>query len=232
MLSIDSQEYTNIRLNAPVWPVDKHITEQEAFHFAACVTRIAKLATAEKKSGQKYDLPDMNNENMNDDEGVEMTVSSLSRKTIGKYLDDSSDDSDDEDVRSPLFKSPHKKIQNSLVDVWNLLACCYGLCGAPLGQAVKGGPDCVLAWLCAAVTYGSQHIAEIAERRLGQQAPKNKFGDSSLSIKSTDFDYILENFYEDEDNEIQIKPISLPFVVEELKKKCTEDGGKIDGELL
>lgn len=34
----------------PVWPKDKHVTTDEAFHFSACVRRIGKVATAEKKS--------------------------------------------------------------------------------------------------------------------------------------------------------------------------------------
>jgi hypothetical protein len=35
---------------APVWPKDKNVTFQEAFHFAACVRRIGKVGTAEKKN--------------------------------------------------------------------------------------------------------------------------------------------------------------------------------------
>ena len=31
---------------APVWPKDRHFTMLEAFHFAACVRRIFKLATS------------------------------------------------------------------------------------------------------------------------------------------------------------------------------------------
>jgi len=36
-------------LVAPVWPSDKHISLDEAFHFAACAKRIGKLASIEKK---------------------------------------------------------------------------------------------------------------------------------------------------------------------------------------
>ena len=32
-----------------MWPADKHITLEEAFHFAACAKRIGKLASIEKK---------------------------------------------------------------------------------------------------------------------------------------------------------------------------------------
>lgn len=34
----------------PIWPKDKNITMQEAFHFAACVRRIGKVATAVKRA--------------------------------------------------------------------------------------------------------------------------------------------------------------------------------------
>jgi len=37
------------RMTAPVWPADKHISLEEAFHFAACAKRIGKLASLEKK---------------------------------------------------------------------------------------------------------------------------------------------------------------------------------------
>jgi hypothetical protein len=37
------------RTTAPVWPADKHITIDEAFHFAACAKRIGKLASIERK---------------------------------------------------------------------------------------------------------------------------------------------------------------------------------------
>mmetsp|Transcript_7486 Transcript_7486/g.11824 ORF Transcript_7486/g.11824 Transcript_7486/m.11824 type:complete len:611 (+) Transcript_7486:3-1835(+) len=37
------------RMTAPVWPADKHISIEEAFHFAACAKRIGKLASIEKK---------------------------------------------------------------------------------------------------------------------------------------------------------------------------------------
>jgi len=37
------------RMTPPVWPSDKHISIDEAFHFAACAKRIGKLASIEKK---------------------------------------------------------------------------------------------------------------------------------------------------------------------------------------
>jgi len=52
------------RIQPPVWPADKHISVEEAFHFAACCTRIGKLAKAGRllssiatgeESGVEYD---------------------------------------------------------------------------------------------------------------------------------------------------------------------------------
>mmetsp|Transcript_18209 Transcript_18209/g.45240 ORF Transcript_18209/g.45240 Transcript_18209/m.45240 type:complete len:908 (-) Transcript_18209:113-2836(-) len=37
------------RIKPPVWPSDKHVSLDEAFHFAACAKRIGKLASMEKK---------------------------------------------------------------------------------------------------------------------------------------------------------------------------------------
>jgi hypothetical protein len=37
------------RTASPVWPADKHINLEEAFHFAACAKRIGKLASIERK---------------------------------------------------------------------------------------------------------------------------------------------------------------------------------------
>ncbi|VEU42588.1 unnamed protein product [Pseudo-nitzschia multistriata] len=36
-------------MTAPVWPADKHMSLDEAFHFAACAKRIGKVASIEKK---------------------------------------------------------------------------------------------------------------------------------------------------------------------------------------
>lgn len=43
------------RTQAPVWPADKHVSVEEAFHFAACCTRIAKLARQSRRVMPAYD---------------------------------------------------------------------------------------------------------------------------------------------------------------------------------
>mmetsp|Transcript_7798 Transcript_7798/g.18794 ORF Transcript_7798/g.18794 Transcript_7798/m.18794 type:complete len:912 (+) Transcript_7798:200-2935(+) len=44
------------RATAPVWPSDKHISLEEAFHFAACTKRLGKLASIEKKRQSMINL--------------------------------------------------------------------------------------------------------------------------------------------------------------------------------
>jgi len=41
-----------IRANAPIWPADKHVTVEEAFHFAACCKRIGKVAKPNREQRQ------------------------------------------------------------------------------------------------------------------------------------------------------------------------------------
>lgn len=57
----------NARMNPPVWPSDKHVSINEAFHFAACTKRIGKLASMEKKRSQMLSASTATN----DEEGGE-----------------------------------------------------------------------------------------------------------------------------------------------------------------
>lgn len=43
------------RAQPPVWPRDKHVSLEEAFHFAACCKRIGKLATAAARASSRDD---------------------------------------------------------------------------------------------------------------------------------------------------------------------------------
>lgn len=45
-----------LRSQAPTWPHDKHISVEEAFHFAACCKRIGKYAKAFRKGSEGGDL--------------------------------------------------------------------------------------------------------------------------------------------------------------------------------
>lgn len=227
------------RINAPVWPVDKHIATQEAFHFAACATRIGKVATAAKKNKNKNKGPRTltsvrssdSYESDGGDEGFEMTNVNSSRPTITQFVNDESDDSDKEEEYPTFLNSPNKDRDNRpvLIEMWNTLACCDGLCGAHLGFAVKNGPDCVVSWLCSAVTYGCQRVAGVAERRLGFPTTNNQIGETTVKVIPSDYDCKSEGFYEDEENNIYISPIPLPKVIKELKnyhkEHCSSRGG-------
>jgi len=69
-----------VSIMPPIWPKDRNITPEEAFHFAACVRRIGKVATAEKKSKsdngdeeegfESNGLESRQNDVGSDDEGV------------------------------------------------------------------------------------------------------------------------------------------------------------------
>lgn len=57
----------------PIWPKDKFITPDEAFHFAACVRRIGKVATAEKKAMEGRD----------EEEGFESNGLEIRQSSVG-----------------------------------------------------------------------------------------------------------------------------------------------------
>jgi hypothetical protein len=200
--------FTAFQVNPPTWPADKRITWKEAFHFAFCVKRIGKLATAAKKSIA-------NEDNANDEqEGIEVSFtddsighSSLKNEAKAKRLD-----------------------QSELVVLWNTLSCCDGLCGRPLGQAVKDGFDCTVSWLCCAVIMGSQVVAKAADKR--RQQSNNSAGASSesdLTIQSKDFDCRPVGYQHDE-SETMKHPIPLPNVLSFLKvcRRSRLQDGKLE----
>lgn len=216
----------NTVVNCPVWPVDKIVSLKEAFHFSACVTRIAKYATEVKKRDKTQSLRGIMSSESNDGgEGVE--VSALHHEQRTKY----EDSSDEEDVNPTFLNSPRNDDRETLIEVWNILACCDGLCGAPLGFAVRNGYDCVVSWLCAAITYGSQRVASAAENRLKDSSAKNIVGSDLDPILDIDFDCRVDDFYKQEGSETMIHPISLPEVTQRLKKIYSSHCGGRDGSL-
>jgi hypothetical protein len=68
------------RTTSPVWPADKHISLEEAFHFAACVKRIGKVASIEKK---KLSLQ---TEMLNEEGGIEDIAGQSPIFHVWKYL--------------------------------------------------------------------------------------------------------------------------------------------------
>jgi hypothetical protein len=173
---------------APVWPKDKNISLQEAFHFAACVRRIGKVATAEKR----------NNPSARSDEEEGFEVNGLA--TINEY-------SAAED--------------NGIAEAWKMLACCDGLCGTPLGFAVKNSFDSTVTWFCCTLTLGGQRLIRAAERRLGRSTKG-----PNVQIVTSDFD--TRNFgYQEEETEIMIHPKPIPEVINALKRCLAGDNVSI-----
>lgn len=204
---LDNVSITNARCktrqirSSPTWPSDKHITWCEAHHFAACIRRIGKLATAANKC-LRGALE--NAESSDDSGGIEMSLST-------------------EESSLQLFPvdtkcTPSKKMTEAeaLIKLWKLLACCDGLCGNPLGHAVKEGSDCTISWLCSAVIFGPQVLVENAEKRRNEQLSCNASADSEFNILPEDFDLRSRGYKLVEDNTAKY-PTPIPEILASLK---------------
>ena len=207
---LDNVSIINARCNthqvssAPTWPSDKHISWSEAHHFAACIRRIGRLATAAKKRMRgAIENPEVLGEEA---EGIEMSL-----------------DSDESSLQ--LFSVPSKCISlkkmndaEALIQFWKLLACCDGLCGKPLGHAVKEGSDCTISWLCSAVIFGPQVLVEHAEKRWDEQLPNNACADSYSNhcILPEDFDMRPRGHKSVEDSSGTKYPTPMPEILASL----------------
>ena len=189
MTNSSAHTFTSFQVNPPTWPSDKHLTWKEAFHFAFCAKRIGKLATSAKKL--------ISTDEEEDGEGVEVTFADSSTKHSPKNEINTS--------RSEM---------KELVDLWNTLSCCDGLCGRPLGQAVKDGFDCTVSWLCCAVIMGSQIVAKEARKRISSDNPTDSA--DVCDIKPKDFDCRPTGYQRDE-NETMKYPIPIPSVLSYMK---------------
>lgn len=214
-------------VNAPVWPVDKHISMMQAFHFAACVTRIGKVATSIKKKQQAMpsssqmsglrgirsrDSDDVDDNNVvqdDEEEGVEMSL-----------LGDHDIHNTSLNVNSPKKQQARDVSSNNnmlIIDVWNIIACIDGLCGMPLGFSVKNGLDCGVSWLCSTLTYGPQQVVKAAKKRISH-SPAQK-----ISIIPSDFNHgrnsnVFQYTHEETESEIRVNPTPIPEALERLKK--------------
>lgn len=178
------------QVSPPTWPADKRITWKEAFHFAACVKRIGKLATAAKKQTSTMNGVELEED---EEEGIEVPFKS------------------DESSGQSSLRKDRRLDSAELIDLWNTLSCCDGLCGRPLGQAVKEGFDCTVSWLCCAVVMGKQSVAKAAERRIGRSSVLAGEGESD-SIQAKDFDFRPSGYQRDE-SETMKHPIPIPVVL-------------------
>jgi len=114
-----------------------------------------------------------------------------------------------------------------LRSAWEILACCDGMCGAPLGMAVKSGFDSTIAWLCCCLTYGGQIVVEQAELRLSAEssnAPPSMEG--GLAVTPSDFDQ-RPGGYEKQESAKMVHPKPIPEVLETLKRLLTESGDSL-----
>jgi len=198
------------KIQAPIWPQDKHISQTEAMHFAACSKRIAKVATAVlKNTTTSIDDDD-------EEEGIEITTV-LSNDDYATTVQQQQQD-DEEQYRNSI-----------IVKVWETLARCDGMTGMPLGPAVKGGYDCVVTWLYCMVTFGCQKVAVSTDtrRKKGSAAADNAIlrSTSSLSVgdevgaKDQDFttrEATTSLVHADALKGLKLTPLSLPEVLEVL----------------
>ena len=201
----ESKYFRGFHVQPPVWPADKHISLQEAYHFAACARRIGKVATALRKELSRESRRRVSSGlGSDDEEGIEITELNNSFRS---------------GIHSPTSPSSPAKTTKSeedrVLDAWKALALCDGMCGAPLGSTIKEGYDCTVNWLCSTVTYGVQVIAEAAEQR--QQQSVN--GADEINVLPPDFSRLSAI---GGSGGFGAYPIPIPEVISTLKRICDE----------
>lgn len=166
-------------ISAPLWPKDHHFTVKEAFHFAACVRRIANLAksaaaasvvssSSDEESSEKYSQGST---------GIELSLGFFPEEDTTSIGGDTPDERN-ETTTSPLIVASSQLSQEKnnnlpavatifVLDVWKILSSCDGLYGATLGDALLGGcADNIVTWLCSTVVFGCQTLVLSMERRM------------------------------------------------------------------
>jgi len=101
---------------------------------------------------------------------------------------------------------------------WEILACCDGMCGAPLGMSVKFGIESTVVWLCCCLTFGCQLVVEKAEQR--QSKPVT---DGVIEVILADFDLRPEG-YEQQESAKMVHPKPLSEVLQSLKSLLSDEG--------
>ena len=172
----------NTHMNHPVWPSDKHVSIDEAFHFAACAKRIGTLASIEKKRSH-------------------LLVSSLATNADA--------DQSGETCKAPIYV------------IWKYLGCCEGLCGAPLGVAVKDRFDTTVSWLSSVCVFGGQTVLEGMEHRKNLEGVSSKLHELGAVVGS-DFDCRPPG-YEQQESDAVVHPKPIPEVLENLRKIVEEN---------
>mmetsp|Transcript_11682 Transcript_11682/g.25596 ORF Transcript_11682/g.25596 Transcript_11682/m.25596 type:complete len:1292 (-) Transcript_11682:60-3935(-) len=210
--------------NPPTWPADKHMSLSEAHHFAACVRRIGKLATVAKKQMQARLGDSGLSNNAEADEGIEVSLSSSDEPSSQLLLANNKGNS--------VQKMSDAK---ALINLWNNLQSCNGLCGHHLGYAVKEGFDCTIAWLCCTVIFGSQVLAEKAEKRWDKSPNASTAGlnDDSRGFLQEDFDLRPQGCYQWDEDDLAKHPLPIPEVLSSLKDLTTQKNAlkEVEAEL-
>lgn len=198
--SFDNPSRSN-EIPSPTWPTSNHIDISQAFHFAACVRRIGKVATNIRKRQLLNSLEPSLEED--EEEGVEITA---------VFSRDQAND-------MHKYNTPE---DNILMEVWETLARCDGLTGMPLGATVKEGHDCVVDWLTCILTLGTQRVALAAEERSQKSSEQKSSLQNAISIKDCDFDFFYPGYNENDDDDDtesveRISTLPIPKVLTELE---------------
>jgi hypothetical protein len=107
--------------------------------------------------------------------------------------------------------------------IWKHLGCCEGLCGAPLGVAVKGGYDCTVAWLCSALTFGGQTVVEGMQHRHNWTDEESRQSLSQLgSVQPSDFDCRPPG-YQNQETDTVVHPKPITEVLDTMRKILEEN---------
>ena len=181
---------SKMKLQAPVWPADKHIDLPEAFHFAACARRIGKVATKIRKQKLLKSTENFEDE----EEGIEITAV-FSRDT---------------DQQTP--ESNQNEDANIILQIWDTLGLCDGLTGLPLGAAVKDGYDSTIDWLSGMVTLGSQRVVLAAEKRCKTSQSKH-ISFENVTVEDQDFEVSFAPISDSSGT----PPLPLPYVSQALQ---------------
>ena len=145
-----------------------------------------------------------------------------SKQDSGRATSPADDDEDCVELGRPLGGA-----SSPIRSFWEILACCDGMCGAPLGMAVKLGFENTIVWLCCCLTFGGQLIVEQAEQR-----PSSPKTDSRIEVVPSDFDLRPEG-YEKQESSKMVHPKPIPEVLETLKSLMAESGDAFaPGKLL
>jgi hypothetical protein len=227
----------NIPQNAPVWPQDKHVTIEEATHFAACCKRIAKYArqisSRIRKRTNSRNIPSDDIDNSTTGEGdVEVGIEGITM-TSGW--------SNNNNANNRAMQSPSNALP-IIVQIWLFLGCCDGLNGMTIGHATKqSGYDVIIVWLCSLCTFGSQVVLSRAEKRISsnggiatnnknkanlngnitKQQQQQQHPDGlvlSVTIDNKDFDLRPNGFQHQEMATQAVFPKPIPDVIETVQK--------------